>query len=1257
MKNDQTHIIKSQQYHIELDDASKSYTYQSRVSQLQEHTIQNILLKVMDTFHSPKYLDQYDEIVLDLGSISAANFNRELGYKIEEALSNFLKKNTYSGTLLQGKRQFIHKTYADRFLFFLRNGYLQWDVPSSQNPIVLLSEALKEDREVLITDLKKEGKKESIRKRLISQLQDPPLEELVVAIKNEEGVFINQSRRTIIDYQKKHHLVETHQSYFRNAVWEIILAYIFTEVTGYTNQKSFLKYLIKKVAAKYNMSYTVLLRKIASGIQLKNNNKSANFEKIIVQLQEELTFNDIIKTTSKLNFSDTFKYFLTHKSLPIESDFSSLQHFKREINALIKEKPTLFETIFFSFIQQDEKNIELFIQFFGKDILDIFIKKSSNPIIQNTITFVSELNQISTSFSLPSITFKQLTAEINSIILQTFIAVKNKSTNTIHEFLNQTIQSFVIDRTFIEMLGIYADNPIKNSRETVRSLVQNITSQQFKKEQNNYNTNTINSKKYIAKLYPYITEKSKISFEEFEQEFYQQYYQISTYKLIISFLEIYSKNRSTSNKVLLVWLQQRLDELDKKGEHVHLIISELIQIKNILKLDQKASTLIKTISESYTVVKNNTKAENLIQNEDVYHTEPSENVISEFAYKELVLSIKQLLFNRDHKNLQQSIKEVLIVFAKKYQITLQEISFKLIEKKSVYDIPQFITDILITITQEKTANTIEESSTLQYALDTVQYFIQKGTLPWWNKNLNVKELQQIINQVLHFKPEFFSKWFHNSSHKKLVFEVLTDVSFEIFISHTYSSNTKEIFELKKLIEIVLQKDIFGTRALPKKIGKNLNAILFVFLEKHQNFQLTALIEFVTKEITQTITLSKTDFYQLVYYRIEDQKLTSSIYKKLEEILDKKIPDIESKYENEFIKLENNTTWDSSKLDSKAEKIISIFKLIHKQNPNELYFHLKRKSFRSLFVEEVNAKQQKTLLLSLFSLADQSKLTTVFEIFNQLKKHISVLKYQSLWRFFINKVILKIALDGTQNWSIQNWSLLLFNSLSNLENNTIDKDDILEKIVLSNNSISEKIHAELSILFEVNTNIEQQENRDFRRLTSKKERSMEGAVYIENAGMIILGPYIPMLFSRMGLTENRFFKDEASKQKGMYALQYAVTGNTNPGEHLLLLNKIICGVDIYEPLGPEISLTDDEKNLIDSMLKAIIQQWSTLGNTSVEGLRMSFLVRPGSIIEEEKKFVLVVEQKSFDMLLDHIPWTIGQLKLNWMEKLLETIWRQ
>ena len=83
---------------------------------------------------------------------------------------------------------------------------------------------------------------------------------------------------------------------------------------------------------------------------------------------------------------------------------------------------------------------------------------------------------------------------------------------------------------------------------------------------------------------------------------------------------------------------------------------------------------------------------------------------------------------------------------------------------------------------------------------------------------------------------------------------------------------------------------------------------------------------------------------------------------------------------------------------------------------------------------------------------------------------------------------------------------------------------------------------------------------------------------------------------------------------------------------------------------------DDVALVDGLLQSVISQWKVLGNTSIEGLRESFLRREGVLEWHEEQTLLRVSPKSFDMLLDSIPWTINLLKFPWMDKPLHVNWR-
>jgi hypothetical protein len=122
------------------------------------------------------------------------------------------------------------------------------------------------------------------------------------------------------------------------------------------------------------------------------------------------------------------------------------------------------------------------------------------------------------------------------------------------------------------------------------------------------------------------------------------------------------------------------------------------------------------------------------------------------------------------------------------------------------------------------------------------------------------------------------------------------------------------------------------------------------------------------------------------------------------------------------------------------------------------------------------------------------------------------------------------------------------------------------------------------------------------------------------------------------------------------LAYAATGKTSREETELVINKILCGLDLTAPLNKVKELAITEKETVDSLLHAVTQQWSALKETSIDSLRQSFLQRDGRLIEEEGQFFLKIEHKSFDMLLNQIPWNISKIKLSWMQKILEVEWK-
>ena len=158
------------------------------------------------------------------------------------------------------------------------------------------------------------------------------------------------------------------------------------------------------------------------------------------------------------------------------------------------------------------------------------------------------------------------------------------------------------------------------------------------------------------------------------------------------------------------------------------------------------------------------------------------------------------------------------------------------------------------------------------------------------------------------------------------------------------------------------------------------------------------------------------------------------------------------------------------------------------------------------------------------------------------------------------------------------------------------------------------------------------------------------IYIDNAGMVLLHPFLPMIFEALGISkEDKILQPE----RALVLLHFLVTGLDCPPEYDLVLPKICCGLPLETPVETNLALTQEEKEEAEALLNAVIRHWASLGDSSPDALRGTFLCRQGKISRrDDTNWLLQVERQGFDILLDRLPWGIGLIKLPWMQ---ETLW--
>lgn len=164
-----------------------------------------------------------------------------------------------------------------------------------------------------------------------------------------------------------------------------------------------------------------------------------------------------------------------------------------------------------------------------------------------------------------------------------------------------------------------------------------------------------------------------------------------------------------------------------------------------------------------------------------------------------------------------------------------------------------------------------------------------------------------------------------------------------------------------------------------------------------------------------------------------------------------------------------------------------------------------------------------------------------------------------------------------------------------------------------------------------------------------------AVYLDNAGLVILWPFLKSLFDRLGLLREADFRDAAARQRGAILLHYLASGLTEPPEYLLPLNKLLCGLALATAFEPDTAPTGAETAECEQLLAAVIDQAPILNHMSIQGFRGSFLLRAGALSVRDGAWLLRVERETYDLVLERFPWSFAWVKLPWMPTPLQVDW--
>lgn len=191
--------------------------------------------------------------------------------------------------------------------------------------------------------------------------------------------------------------------------------------------------------------------------------------------------------------------------------------------------------------------------------------------------------------------------------------------------------------------------------------------------------------------------------------------------------------------------------------------------------------------------------------------------------------------------------------------------------------------------------------------------------------------------------------------------------------------------------------------------------------------------------------------------------------------------------------------------------------------------------------------------------------------------------------------------------------------------------------------TQKKNASLNAYYNANTN-------------SFNEKNEPLDILIQKAGLVILHPFLPQLFTTLG------FYNKGEKQihpdkihAATQVLHFLATKNESPHEYELTFEKFLCGIPINTPIKRLRKIPIEQKEECNSLLHSVINHWSALKTNNTDTLRSGFLIREGKLTKGIDSNKVYVQRQAHDILLERLPWGLSIINLPWMPVLTFIEW--
>lgn len=1339
-----SHIIKSQIYRLFLEQEQGATTFHDRVSNINELRITPMINRILDDYEVNGEAIYFSSIELNLGALSKENFEEELQYRIEEELRYFLDNNLKIARHRKsnsGENSETLGSVYENLSYYLRKGQLRWNHSKNDKPEDLLLEWIENESDEARRKMLALGKEESVRKRLIFQFKEQLLEKLTRYIEPNNGSFIIDFKVAVVHQHEKNPIVSVSPKNFRNAVWEIILEYLFSSNTNYSNRKALLKYLLEKTAQRHGLQYHSLLLMIVDAMKTVAANLTGEieFHKILNELNKEAKKQDKAKESiplHELEFEEKLRYFFTHGSLPVEWELD-VEH---QIWNFIRNNTAEARIFFRNLFKANKGTCENLMELLSNNLLVEIIKLVDLENIRKWLYYYDQVfeNRAEGHF-ISSELLQKISPLKAKIVISSYLFHTGNNKQLLFSLLMTIKRLIRIDNaSFLRLLAgaqqilpsgfnseldqlrqfiVLPAGEFKNEIPAPEAKLENIGDENLPAEQASIVYRQKRLYELLMQWYEYLQRTSDLAAQSnylwILLSKYAQQEQIAMKELLIQTREELHRmfNELIPNWQFLVEqishknlmeIKSDVPQDSKEGmqEMLHFIREQLKRSFDALETLPEFITMLEMYAQQWKIEKTElmhllrqaAKQENYPESErmqlffDGLENELSEIRISpqlmrqahmneleskHHQLRKIVFDLRKLLQN-EHSNrkFEMRLFDIIVALSRELKLSRLLVVQELLNTLA-WSIPEGDARLEAKLQQalEQFGKQVKDS---RFTSDLIHYYLSEKALPWWAAGLTENDLKRHASLFVSLFPNQLRELYKKKpANMSLLFQWMDNAAKHRAVEAVWGNLPRKFRIFHHQLGQLMLQHYGAVRVSFENLYANWHFRLWKILtdtRKTENIDdftdlyLQLLKDEMGIEAQEVMELLQVQLKHPYFDRLAVKKtirevLTRNNQANLLQPLDwkeKEAPGTESLTEI-LARVEKHRPVKEEELYEAIEKLIG-------HSPERYQAQLKNAESRRKILAYLSERNREKLAFSSLNNENRNDLEKALKIIALFKATMTTTQYQQLLASFYELYFLKLSVDKPTTWKLKDWSVLISNSfLQTFQPGRAEK-------ILWSLKDSPKTRAELKgseKMFELV--IEALKTKPLpvkkagellipEKIEPESRNFEQEELFLPASGLILIAPFLPRLFELLSYMKDGQFGSDEDRNRAVYALYFAAYGRMDAEEWELGIPKLLCGMELESPVYMPEELDESKKEIVESLLRAVIDQWTALKQTSTNGLREAFLQREAKLTINEDFLTLQVKQQTIDILIDRIPWSISKVKFSWMPKMIQVEWR-